>query len=83
MQTHIELLQSFSRLFLSSMLLPVAIFHSLGTELQELQSVARHHPSAAKVVLFVSGDKEQPSHQKWLPGRINAAALKAQVTPML
>ncbi len=44
--------------------------------------MALQHPSAAKVVLFVSGDKEEPSHQKWLPGRINAAALKAHVSLM-
>ena len=41
--------------------------------------MALQHPEAAKVVMFVSSDKEEPSHQKWLPGRINAAALKAQV----
>ena len=44
--------------------------------------MVRQHPSAAKVVLFVSGDKEEPSHHKWLPGRINAAALKTQVSLM-
>ena len=44
--------------------------------------MALQHPSAAKVVMFVSSNKEDPSHQRWLLGRINAAALKAQVSPM-
>ena len=44
--------------------------------------MALQHPEAAKVVMFVSSDKEEPSHQRWLPGRINAAALEAQVGPM-